>query len=162
MFGVSGCGKSTVGHALAQRLGIQFFDADDFHPPANVAKMQSGTPLTDADRAPWLAALHAHLQQQLTAQQSLVLACSALKQRYRDQLQGKLNAVTFIYLEGTFDLILARVQARQNHFMPANLLQSQFDALEIPTPTQAIHVSIDTTVDKLVDNIINLLKTSVD
>ncbi len=162
VFGVSGCGKSTVGQALAARLNIAFADADDFHPPENIAKMQSGTPLTDVDRAPWLAALHTYLKEMLANQQHVVLACSALKQAYRERLQGDLSSVTFIYLHGTFDVILKRLQARQGHFMPADLLQSQLDTLEPPTDTTTIQVSVDQSVDNLVDNILFLLKTPVD
>jgi len=132
LMGVSGCGKSTLGQRLAQHLGWDFFDADDFHPPVNVAKMASGMPLTDADRAPWLAALRQLLLARLDNDAPAVLACSALKQRYRDELLAQHPAVQFIYLQGDFATFYQRVTARA-HYMPPTLLQSQFEALEPPT-----------------------------
>lgn len=131
IMGVSGCGKSTLGQQLAQQLGWDFFDADDFHPPANVAKMANGVPLTDADRAPWLAALRELLLARLGAEAPAVLACSALKQRYRDELLAQQPAVQFIYLQGDFATFYQRLTARV-HYMPPTLLQSQFEALEPP------------------------------
>lgn len=128
--GVSGSGKTTVGRLLAEQLSLPFFDADDFHPPENIAKMRAGIPLNDLDRAGWLAALHqqAHREHQ---QKGAVFACSALKQQYRTILAAGLEAHTrFFLLDGSFDLIMRRLQARKDHYMPPELLQSQFDILE--------------------------------
>jgi gluconokinase len=152
IMGVSGCGKSSVGQALAARLGCPFYDGDDFHPPQNVAKMASGTPLTDADRAPWLGRLAALIAETLGQGKTAVLACSALKQQYRDQLTVS-ERVQFIYLHGEFDLILQRMQARQGHYMKAEMLRSQFATLEAPAPSHAWWVHIATPVDQIVDEI---------
>ena len=132
VMGVAGAGKTTVGQALAAALDWPFYDGDDFHPPANVAKMGAGVPLTDADRAPWLAALHALLAARLGAGQPLVLACSALKAAYRRQLAGELPGVALLYLQASPALIAQRLQHRPGHFMPAALAESQFAALEPP------------------------------
>lgn len=153
IMGVSGCGKSTVGQALADALDCPFYDGDDFHPPENVAKMASGNPLNDDDRAPWLAALHdlllAHAQKGETA----VLACSALKKKYREQLWSGNDTVVFVYLQGDFDLIWERMQMRQNHYMKAEMLQSQFDTLEVPGEQEAFIVPITRSVEDMVDTI---------
>lgn len=146
VMGVSGCGKSTIGQALATTRNCPFFDGDDFHPPANIAKMSTGTPLTDADRIPWLARLHDLIGDQITKREEVVIACSALKHSYRDQLRGNHTAVQFIYLEGEFDLIWQRMQARPDHFMLPAMLHSQFTTLEAPSTTEAWHVSIDTPI----------------
>ena len=147
VMGVSGCGKSSVGQALARRLGARFLDADDFHPPANVAKMRSGVPLDDADRAPWLERLNAALREACAAGESVVLACSALKRRYRDALSAGLDGLRFVHLDGSFELIAQRLDQRRHRYMPASLLRSQFDALE--PPHDAIVLSIDRDVDAL-------------
>jgi len=130
--GVSGSGKTTLGKALAQKLGWEFFDADDFHPPANIAKMTAGIPLSDSDRAPWLAALHDRLLSTLKADRHQVLACSALKERYRFLLLEGLRGIEVIYLKGSYDLILARMSMRAGHYMKPEMLQSQFNVLEEP------------------------------
>lgn len=139
--GVSGSGKTSVGLALAQRWGYVFRDGDDFHPPANVQKMRSGQPLTDADRAPWLAAIHDFLLAAVETQ-SVVVACSALKACYRDALAAGIpsDQLFWVHLHGDFDVILSRMQRRQGHFMPAALLQSQFDAYEPPTTGLLVEV----------------------
>lgn len=127
--GVSGAGKTFIGRKLAERLGWEFADADDYHPPENVAKMSAGTPLDDADRAPWLVALHGLLRD---SPGPLVLACSALKETYRDTLRGELNGIAFVYLDAPAAAIRERLEQRKGHYMPAALLDSQFAALEVP------------------------------
>ncbi len=127
--GVSGCGKTSLGTELAAALDWPFFDADDFHPAENIAKMRAGEPLNDADRAPWLVQLNKLLQ----ANPHAVLACSALKERYRDVLRSGLPNLRFVHPHGAFEIIAARIEARSKetgHYMPASLLQSQFEALE--------------------------------
>lgn len=153
IMGVSGCGKSTVGEALAQKLNVPFYDGDDFHPPENVVKMASGIPLTDTDRAPWLANLHDLLADHVARGETAVLACSALKRKYRDQLREDNNNVIFVYLHGEFDLIWQRMQSRQNHFMKAEMLQSQFDTLESPTVDEGIIIEIDQDIESILARI---------
>ncbi|MGL4512773.1 MAG: gluconokinase, GntK/IdnK-type [Lacipirellulaceae bacterium] len=140
VMGVSGCGKTTVGRALAADLGVSFYDADAFHTPENVAKMRSGEPLDDDDRRPWLARL-ANEAANWSASGGAVLACSALKRRYRQALRACVP-VRFVYLDGTFDEIAARVAEREVEFFPPALLHSQFEALEPPGPDEALRVSI--------------------
>lgn len=134
--GVAGAGKTTVGRALAEELGWPFLDADDFHPPQNVAKMAAGVPLGDADRWPWLDALNQRLKETPRA----VLACSALKESYRQRLTQGWRQFRFIYLHGSFELIAARLAARRHRYMQPALLRSQFEALE--PPAQAITVDV--------------------
>ncbi len=133
VMGVSGSGKTTIGALLAGRLGWDFADGDDLHPPANVAKMKSGTPLTDADRWPWLDAIAAWIDSHRAAGQHGVVTCSALKRVYRDRLLLGRCDVRLVYLYGSYDVIAARQAARQGHFMPSTLIKSQFDTLEPPT-----------------------------
>ena len=146
VMGVSGCGKTTVSEALAAHLNCPFYDGDDFHPPENVAKMAQGIPLDDTDRMPWLARLAALIQAHLDREETAVLASSALKKQYRDQLRVS-QRVQFIYLEGSFDLIWQRMQTRQNHYMKADMLRSQFEALEQPGANEAITIPIDRDVE---------------
>ena len=157
VMGVSGCGKTTVGQALARRLGYPFYDGDDFHPPENVAKMASGVPLDDVDRAPWLARLNALLHEHLERGEGAVLACSALKRRYREQLRVGNEGVLFVYLQGDFELIWERMQARPRHYMKASMLQSQFDTLEPPGSDEAIPVSISAPFEVIVENMMTAL-----
>lgn len=129
VMGVSGCGKTTLGEGLAKALNWPFLDADDFHPPENVAKMRAGEPLNDADRAPWLLQLNKLLQ----ANPHAVLACSALKESYREILKTNLHNLRFVHPHGAFEVIASRIEARSKetgHYMPTSLLQSQFEALE--------------------------------
>ncbi|MDQ8045702.1 MAG: gluconokinase [Solirubrobacteraceae bacterium] len=134
VMGVSGSGKTTTGRALADRLGWPFQEGDALHPAANIAKMAAGTPLTDVDRAPWLAAVAARISSQLAEGGSGVVTCSALRRRYRDQLRGDhpAGAVRFVYLRAPAGPIHQRLADRTGHFMPASLLGSQVEALEPP------------------------------
>ena len=127
VMGVAGCGKSTVGAALAERLGAGFLDGDSLHPQANIDKMASGTPLNDDDRAPWLAEIGRRFP---ASDASLVIACSALKRSYRDIIRSADPSVVFVHLQGTRELLDARMKARPGHFMPASLLDSQLATLE--------------------------------
>ena len=139
IMGVAGCGKSSVGAALSQATGLPYCDGDDLHPPANVAKMRSGTPLTDADRWPWLDLVGAELAQYAP----LMIGCSALKRAYRDRIRsGAQGPVLFIHLAGSRAVIKARMAARTDHFMPISLLDSQFAALEPPDEGED-HLTID-------------------
>ena len=131
--GVSGSGKSTVGAALARRLGVPFADADTFHPPANITKMAAGTPLTDDDRHPWLDAVG----QWLAVHDDGVMSCSALKRRYRDQLRSHCPRIEFLHLTGSPELIARRQTGRPAHFMPSSLLESQFATLEPLGPNES-------------------------
>lgn len=150
--GVSGSGKTTIGQALAQRLDWDFFDADDFHPAENIVKMRNGIPLTDEDRAPWLAALHRVLISTLAAGRHPILACSALKEKYRAELLQGLNGMETIYLKGTYDLIWSRMSSREGHYMRPEMLRSQFTALEEPQDVFTLDIAM--TVEDLVDKIV--------
>ncbi len=157
--GVSGSGKSAVGEALAARLGWRFEDGDRFHPASNVAKMSSGQPLTDDDRRPWLQAIADEIDRVCAAGQRLVVACSALKRGYREILLHGRNDVRIVYLDGTEALIAGRLAQRKGHFMPPGLLASQFQTLEPPAPNERpIIVSIDATIETIVDAIIRQIK----
>lgn len=155
LIGVCGCGKTTVGQALAQALGWPFRDADDFHPFANVAKMQAGTPLTDDDRWPWLDRVAAEMRRVEAAHGHGVFACSALKQSYRDRLAAA-GDVRLVYLAGDYDTIAARLAARRHKYMPATLLGSQFAALE--PPVDALLVDIRAGVEAQVATIRSALR----
>ena len=139
VMGVAGSGKSTIGQLLADRLGWPFYDGDDFHPAANVEKMRAGIPLSDEDRSGWLSALADLITEQLRQDQSAVIACSALKQQYRARLSVD-DQVRFVYLRGSYDLIAARLRARTGHYMPPDLLASQFAALEEPQDAGSIDI----------------------
>jgi gluconokinase len=155
LMGVTGSGKTTVGTLLAQKLGWQFADADDFHSEANKTKMAHGIPLTDADRAPWLATLRAAIEQWESQSKNVVLACSALKRSYRDQLrtpeEQKSGAVRFVYLKGDYDLIRSRLRGRQGHFATEAILKSQFADME--EPEDAITFSVDGSREEVVARI---------
>jgi len=142
VMGVSGCGKSTVGRMIAERLGCAFRDGDEFHSDANRAKMHAGIPLNDDDRKPWLEAIRAYMDEMTSGSRSLVVACSALKQRYRDVLRGPAGNAEFVYLKGDFELLQGRLSARKDHFFNPALLRSQFDALEEPTDAIVVDIAL--------------------
>ena len=154
VMGVSGTGKSTIGKMLAEQLDLSFYDADDFHPQANIDKMQQGIPLNDEDRKPWLT----HLSSQLAAwaPDGAVLACSALKASYRELLSdhGQLP-IHWVHLSGSMELISSRMKARANHFMPETLLRSQFEALE--SPQDAITIDIEPDPEMIISQILRRL-----
>lgn len=141
LMGVSGAGKSTVGQLLARQLGWHFYDADDLHPDANKRKMSHAIPLTDEDRRPWLLTVRALIERCLAERSSAVIACSALKQSYRDMLVVDPAAVKIVYLRGDIDLIAKRMAARRDHFMSDELLRSQFDTLEEPRDAFVVDIS---------------------
>ena len=154
--GVSGCGKSSVGQQLATQLNWRFADADTYHPAANILKMSQGLALDDDDRAPWLNRLNAVLRHSVAKHEPIVLACSALKQRYRDALSERLSSLAFVHLSGSFDLIEARLKQRPGHYMPASLLQSQFAALE--APSGVLTLNVEQSIASLVAQITALIK----
>ena len=158
VMGVAGCGKSSVGQTLALALGYEFIEGDAHHPPANIEKMSAGIPLTDADRDGWLGTLAGFIADADREGRGLVVACSALKRRYRDRLRGDCERVVFLHLHGNKALIASRMGARTAHFMPMALVDSQFADLEPPQPDEnALVVSIDQTPSEVVDEIINRL-----
>jgi gluconokinase len=159
IMGVTGAGKSTIGRLLAAKLGWPFFDADDFHPKANVEKMHSGRPLTDADRAPWLAALRVLITDYVRQGRDAIIACSALKAEYRARLRVDAQRVVFVYLTGDPALIRTRLAARQGHFMPPALLDSQMALLE--PPTDGVCVDVTLTPAMIVENIREALRLGV-
>lgn len=148
--GVAGCGKSTIGAMLAARNGGSFYDADDFHPPANIAKMAAGQPLNDHDRAPWLERLRREVIAAAPAAGLVVLACSALKKVYREQLGVGTRGVALIYLKGTAATLANRLATRPNHYMKAGMLESQLAILEEPPATEGITVGIESSREDLV------------
>ncbi|XP_040092009.1 probable gluconokinase isoform X1 [Oryx dammah] len=177
VMGVSGSGKSTVGALLASELGWKFYDADDYHPEENRMKMQKGIALNDEDRIPWLCKLHDILRRAVASGQHVVLACSALKKVYRDILiQGKDDAplkcddlgkeekpvevkLLVVHLTGSFDIISGRLLRRKDHFMPPELLQSQFDTLETPSaPENFIQINVDKNLSEIIATIMETLK----
>jgi gluconokinase len=159
MMGVSGSGKTTIARGVAQREGWRLVEGDNLHPPANVAKMHAGTPLTDEDRWPWLRAIAREIDAMRERGEQAVVACSALKRAYRDILIGARSDVVLVYLQGSQALIAERIAARKNHFMPAALLDSQFATLEEPGEDEhPIVVSIAPSPDAIVDEVVRQLK----
>lgn len=154
--GVSASGKTTVGEALGERLQWAFEDGDAWHSAANIAKMKSGQELTDEDRAPWLQSLNQAMRNWSASGRNVVLACSALKASYREVLRSgmALESARFVYLKGTFEAFRQRIEARQGHFMPESLLQSQFKTLEEPNASEALIVDAAVPVAEIVEAIV--------
>jgi len=156
VMGVTGCGKTTVGAALAESLGIEFIDSDDLHPESNKKKMSSGTPLTDADRKPWLQEVSKVLQKH----ESVVVACSALKKSYRSTILSGAPTTKFVHLSGTKELIFARLSERSHHFMPIGLLDSQFETLEPLSEAECGKVfDISKPIDEIVREVVLWIST---
>lgn len=151
VMGVSGSGKTTIGKALAERLGIPFFDADDFHPETNVAKMKAGLALTDQDREGWLTEINRAARRE-SKQSGAVFACSALKEKYREVLAAGLAGVKWIFLCGDFEMISQRMKARTDHYMPQSLLTSQFEILE--EPAHAIKIDVTRKPEDIVSELL--------
>ena len=153
LMGVSGAGKTTIGTRLADALGWEFFDGDTFHPAANIDKMAAGLPLDDKDRWPWLRSLHDFIHERLIVGAPAVVACSALKTSYRSILMDGNEGARLVYLKGSRELIRRRLEERTDHFFDAALLDSQFEALEEPDPSEALIVPIDQSPDAIIDTI---------
>jgi gluconokinase len=161
VMGVSGAGKTVVGQALAARLGWTFEDADAWHPAANVEKMRSGVPLNNDDRKPWLEALNRAIREWVASGRNTVLACSALKARYRETLRSGVEnsgTVQFVFLKATYEQIDQRLRERRGHYMPESLLRSQFEALEEPSSDGTLIVDAYRTVPEIVDDVVARLR----
>lgn len=155
VMGVSGCGKTTIGQAMAKQLQLPYYDADDFHPQSNIDKMKNAIPLTDEDRQPWLV----HLSECIKTwdeQGGAVLSCSALKESYRQLLASKSKPINWVYLKGSFEMIQSRLNKRKGHYMKSTLLQTQFDTLE--EPAYGIHIGIEHEPEAIVSTLISKLK----
>lgn len=154
IMGVSGCGKTTVGKSLSEKINLPFYDADDFHTEANIEKMKNGHALTDDDRKPWLESLSNHIEKwELNG--GAILACSALKEKYRAILSSKIKTINWVYLSGSFDVIKTRLEQRNQHYMKSTLLTSQFDTLEIPQ--YGLHIPIEKPVKDIITTITSKL-----
>ncbi|HDM8237828.1 gluconokinase [Vibrio campbellii] len=158
VMGVCASGKTTIGEHLAKKLGRKFIDGDDLHPRANIQKMASGQPLNDDDRKPWLERIRDAAYSLESKNEHGIIVCSALKKIYRDQIREGNENVTFLFLDGSKDLILERMRARQGHFMKENMVNSQFETLERPEDEpRTIFVSIDATIEDVVSNASELI-----
>jgi gluconokinase len=157
LMGVSGCGKTSVGQSISEQLVWPFFDGDDFHSPENVCKMSKGIPLNDVDRTNWLETLNELISEKLRADENLILACSALKVKYRQQLRSDNEGLVFVFLKGDFDLIWGRMETRNDHYMKADMLRSQFDILEPPQNALKIEINhpVPDIVQEIIDSIVN-------
>jgi gluconokinase len=153
VMGVAGCGKSTIACLLAGKLGWSFFDADDFHPPENIAKMKAGIPLADEDRQPWLERLSRLIRKEIAAGRHPVLACSALRQSYRDTLLVGTQDIQIVHLRGDINLIASRMRNRSDHFMPTLLLDSQLATLEEPEGPGVVTVDLALSPEEIVASI---------
>jgi len=157
--GVSGCGKTTIGKKTAETLGVPYYEGDDYHPQENVDKMSRGIPLNDEDRAGWLQRLADIIREKLDEGASGVLSCSALKMKYRDQLTVDPERVHFIYLKGRYQLIQERMKKRSNHYMPPDLLMSQFEMLE--EPDDIFTIRVDQSPEKILAQVMNYITNTI-
>ncbi len=155
IMGVAGCGKTSVGKMLSEKLGWKYYEGDNYHPKENVEKMSNGIPLNDEDRMPWLLKLRTIIEDALSHSENIILSSSALKEAYRKILKVN-DGVKFIYLKGSYELIEARMKMRKDHFMKPGMLKSQFEALE--EPANAITIDIDQPLEKIVENILQKIK----
>jgi gluconokinase len=162
LIGVSGAGKTAVGKEVAERLGWDFLDADDYHPPENVAKMERGEGLTDADRAPWLDALRRLIERRLAEHAPAVLACSALKASYRARLRGGDPRVATVWLDVDSGELAERLAEREGHFAGPDLLASQFDALEPPTSHEAVRVAAEGPMTEVAQRVVDAIEAEVE
>ena len=158
VMGVAGCGKSTVGKLLADTLGWKYIEGDEYHPEENVKKMSSGIPLNDDDRYGWLVSLRTEIEKAKVKGESIVLGCSALKEKYRAILRKNDDDITFVFLKGSFEIIQQRLEKRAHHFMKAGMLQSQFDALE--EPADALVCEVTMTPEEIVHHVLNKMHIS--
>lgn len=155
LMGVSGCGKTTIGKMLAEKLSCTFYDGDDYHPESNIKKMAGGQPLNDSDRLPWLKKLNSILSECNESGRDAVLACSALKKAYRNIISKEIDGLEFVFLKGDFDLINERMQKRKDHYMKADMLRSQFETLE--EPDNVIVMDIQDLPSNIVTNILRVV-----
>ncbi|AHG72332.1 Carbohydrate kinase, thermoresistant glucokinase [Mannheimia sp. USDA-ARS-USMARC-1261] len=160
LMGVSSTGKTSVGTAVAQKLGLKLIDGDDLHPRANIVKMASGTPLNDDDRRPWLERINDAAFSLEQKSEKGIIVCSALKKKYRDQIREGNADVKFLFLNGSFELVLERMKQRKGHFMKPEMLQSQFNTLEIPQADEpdVLFIDIDGSFEEVVERCVEAVK----
>ena len=157
IMGVSGTGKTTVGKELAKQMNCEFYDGDDFHPERNKEKMRNKIPLNDNDRRPWLMELRKLSSNLIAEGNSGIIACSALKNIYRKWLGDDLDGLSFVFLNGSYETIEQRMKVREGHYMPVSLLKSQFETLEEPTSKEALWVSIELPVERIVQKVLKTI-----